>query len=643
MRKTYLDCLPRAVTQQLWKDKLSACGYFTDRVIEEIDIDKVLGRVTATSIYAQQSVPHYNAAAMDGIAVWAQDTFGANETRPIRLNLLAQAEAFSANGCYIVDTGDLLPVGTNAVIMIEDVRIEDAQVEIMAAAVPWQHVRLFGEDIVERDMVFPEEHVITAPDIAALLAAGLDKVAVIAKPIVTIIPTGSELVASRHELAPGKILDVNSHMLAAAVTGWGAIPRRHPIVPDDYDQLYQAVKNSLAVSDMVITNAGTSAGTEDFTEKVLRDLGEVVAHGVAIKPGKPVVIAVCQGKPVIGLPGYPVSAMLTAELFVRDVLCVRQRLPQPAACRIKAYMARQIYSNAGVEEYVRVSVGSIQGRTVAAPLSRGAGLISSLTKAHGSIVISEESDGLAAGTAIDVILSRRNDSTNSLLAVGSHDMALEILGVYLKRRLHTELACANVGSMGGIMAIRNDEAHIAGVHILDEATGQFNLPYIYRYLAGHPCVVVHLAKREQGLMVAKRNPHNITGLADLVRPEISYVNRQRGSGTRMLLDYELKKLAISAGNICGYEREVATHMAVAATIASGTADAGMGIRAAARALGLDFIPVNEEQYDLVLNFSADDELVTVITQILESNEFRREVAALGGYDLDGAGNILFAQ
>ena len=571
----------------------------------------------------------------------ASDTFGAQDTVPVKLTLQAAAMPFFPGCCYIVDTGDVLPPGTNAVIMVEDVHFAADQAEILAAATPWQHVRIIGEDIVANELVAPEHQVISPVDIAAMLAAGLETVDVIARPRVAIIPTGDEIVATYQELKPGAILDVNSHMLAAAVREWQGTPQRHPIVKDDPVALKQAISAELNSNDIVVVNAGTSAGTEDFTAEILGQLGEVLTHGVSIKPGKPVVLAICQGKPVIGLPGYPVSAMLTAELFLRDILLQRQKLPIPAPVQIEASLVRQVPSSVGVEEYVRVSLGNVQGKMVAAPLNRGAGLISSLTRAQGIISIPEAGSGLNAGAAAQVRLLRQSRPEHNLLAVGSHDLALELLGIHLRRRRDSVfLSCANVGSMGGIMAIRNNEAHLAGIHLLNPATGSYNVDDAEKYLPNVAWRLVHLAMRQQGLMVAPGNPKQINGLSCLTRPELTFINRQRGSGTRMLLDYELARLGIAGQQINGYEKEVGTHMTVAASIASGTIDAGLGVQAAAQALGLDFLPVAAEQYDLLMNFAPHDDRMALIVQVLQSSEFRLEVEALGGYDLSNAGKLI---
>lgn len=639
--KAYLACMPRKTAQMKWMETLKNRGYFDNFPVESIPVDDALGRVTAGNLHAFRSVPHYNSAAMDGIAVWAADTFGAGDRTPKVLTVIDHEQPFSPGGCYIVNTGNMLPAGTDAVIMVENVHFQEETAEIMAPATPWQHVRIIGEDIVHHEIVIPEMEEITPAAVGALLAAGLETVPVIARPVVHIIPTGTELVATQEALEPGKILDVNSHMLAAAVKQNGGVPVCEKIVADDYEALKQAVTKSLQSGDMVLVNAGTSAGTEDYTYKVLSEIGEVLIHGVATKPGKPVILAMCQGKPVIGIPGYPVSAMLVFDLFVKQALIRRGKLPEIKPPTVSASLARQLASDIGVEEYLRVSLGTVKNRRIIVPLSRGAGLISSLTRAHGMIKVEQGSAGLAAGEKVNVVLLNKGLlEHDNLLAIGSHDLALDVLGVHLRRKGNLSLSCANVGSMGGVMAIRNGEAHLAGIHILDEETGIYNIACVRKNLSGMKWKLIHLAMREQGLMVPKGNPKGITEIRHLAQPGITLVNRQRGAGTRMLLDYELKKFGLESSQITGYEKEVGTHMAVAATIIAGAADVGLGIRAAAKIMDLDFIPIAQEEYDLVVALEDQEDIVQLLIDILQSNQFRQEVEAMGGYDLKIAGKII---
>ncbi|SEJ30432.1 molybdopterin molybdochelatase [Propionispira arboris] len=639
--KVYLDCLNREEAQKLWITKLQEIGFFSNLPTEEVLTTDALDRVTAHTVYAKVSVPHYNGSAMDGIAVYAEDTFGAQENEPTTLKLLPEGEPFTFGCCYMVDTGDMMPLGTNAVIMIEDVQWEKEAAEIIAAAAPWQHVRIIGEDIAAHELVLPEHRCICPTDIAALLSAGLDTIEVLKKPTVAIIPTGDEIVTPGQSLEPGKIKDVNSYMLAAAIQTWAGHAERFPILKDKKATIQSTVKEALQQFDMVIVNAGTSAGRDDYTAEVLAELGEVLVHGIATKPGKPVILALCEGKPVIGLPGYPVSTMLTAELFVRDPVRRRQCLLAEKAEVVLASMVKPLPSTIGAEEYVRVSLGNVRGKLIAAPLSRGAGLLSSLTKAQGIVKIEMQSAGIGKGQQVPVRLLRQENPQNTLLAVGSHDLAVELLGVFLRRRYaQITLACANVGSMGGVMAIRNNEAHIAGVHMLDEVTGQYNIPILQHFFKDEPYKLVHMAKRKQGFMVPFGNPKNIRTLEDLTRKDVRFINRQRGSGTRMLLDFEIKKQGIYPKQICGYEMEVATHMAVAASVAAGSVDVGLGVQAAAKALGLTFVSVAAEDYDLLLNFADDDERFLMILDILKSKEFREEVESLGGYDLSCSGKFI---
>ena len=637
-REIYLEDIPLEEAQARFWTALERAGALAALPAEPVEVSEALGRVTAEPIFARQSVPHYHASAMDGIAVRAEDTVGASETSPIVLVEQHQA--------IWVDTGDPLPPNTNAVIMAEQVQdLGEGRLEILAAVAPWQHVRSMGEDLVATELVLPENHVLTAVDLGALTAAGHTSIAVRRRPRVAILPTGSELVsAGESALAPGAIVDFNSVVLAGQVREWGGRAERFPITPDDRSLIMERVAEALGKDDVVVVNAGSSAGSEDYTASIVRELGELLVHGVAIRPGHPLVLGVARGKPLIGLPGYPVSAILTSELFLKPLVYRLQGLPPPSRAQAKAVITRKLLSPMGEEEYVRVKLGQVGERLIAAPLSRGAGVIMSMVRADGLVRIPRFSEGVLAGAEVDVDLLRgMEDIRKTVVAIGSHDLALDLLSNALARRSPgASLASANVGSLGGLLALARSEAHLAGSHLLDEDTGEYNVTYIRRHLASVPVVVVHLAGRVQGLIVPRGNPRALTSLGDIARPGVQFVNRQRGSGTRVLLDYHLRALAIAPERVSGYEREQYTHLAVAADVASGAADVGLGILAAARALELDFVPLFNEEYQLVIPRSFfEGALLAPLLDILRGEDFRQEVDRLGGYDVSRMGEVVF--
>ncbi|HEX8967619.1 MAG TPA: molybdopterin biosynthesis protein, partial [Chloroflexota bacterium] len=593
-RQTYLEDIPLEEAQARFWTALARVGALEPLAGESVSVNEALGRVTAEPLFARWSVPHYHAAAMDGIAVRAEDTLGATETAPLELSLGTQATW--------VDTGDPLPPDTNAVIMVEQVQdLGGGRLEILSAVAPWQHVRSMGEDLVATELVVPENHPLSAVDLGALTAAGHLTISVRRRPRVAILPTGSELIeAGPSAPGPGAIVDFNSVVLAGQVQEWGGQATRLPIAPDDFPQIRDRVRTALEQHDVVVINAGSSAGSEDYTAAVVRELGELLVHGVAVRPGHPVVLGVACNRALIGVPGYPVSAILTSELFLRPLLYRLQGVPQPSRLSSRAVMTRKLLSPMGEEEYVRVKLGQVGRRLIAAPLSRGAGVIMSMVRADGLVRIPRFSEGVHAGAEVDVELLRSMDDVQkTVVAIGSHDLALDLLSTALARRTPgASLASANVGSLGGLLALARGEAHLAGSHLLDERTGTYNISFIQRHLAERKIVLVHLTGRVQGLIVPRGNPRGITSLVDLAHPDVRFVNRQRGSGTRVLLDYELRKLGLEAGQIRGYEREQYTHLAVGADVASGAADVGLGILAAARALELDFVPLFNEQYQL---------------------------------------------
>ncbi len=674
-RNVYLKDIPLEEAWRRFEEALAQAGLDRPFSGEEVPLPEALGRVTAAPVWARISSPHFHAAAMDGYALRARDTAGATETRPVRLALVSPDDApqeaparspdhptpSSLPPAQPVNTGQPLPPWADAVVMIEHVQHLDAQgepltsdegaafIEIRAAVAPWQHVRPVGEDMVVTELVLPANHRLRPVDLGAIAGCGHTTVLVRRKPRVAIIPTGNELVPAGTEPRPGQVIEYNSLVLAAQVTEWGGEATRWPIVPDDEAVIRRAVLEAARDHDLVLVNAGSSAGSRDYTARVVASLGQLLVHGIAVRPGHPVILGTialpeedtepARTVPIIGVPGYPASAALTGEIFVQPLLARWLGQPPPRKPSLQATITRKVLSPMGDEEYLRVAVGRVGDRVVAAPLARGAGVITSLVRADGIVRIPRFSEGLNAGDPVTVELYVPPDTVErTIVAIGSHDLSLDLLAQHLAERSPgLRLSSANAGSLGGLIALRRGECHLAGSHLLDPESGEYNWPYVRRYLPDLPVVLVTLVRREQGLIVAPGNPLGITGLADLARPEVRFVNRQRGAGTRVLLDYHLERLGIAPEQVRGYRREEITHLAVAVAVASGVADCGLGIRAAAQALGLDFVPVAWERYDLVIPRTFYEEaraggLLAPLLDLLHDDRFRQAIAALPGYD-----------
>ena len=635
-RRYYLSDIPLEDALQSYFDVLHNAEALSRSESEIVPLNAARGRVTAKPVWAKVSSPHYDSAAMDGIAVHSSTTVGATETSPVRLAVGDEA--------VWVDTGDPMPEDFDAVIMVEVVHEIDAgTLEIQSPAAPYQHVRPLGEDIVATELVLPESHIIRPVDLGACAAAGLTELPVRRKPRVVIIPTGNELVQIGSDLKPGDIIEFNSLVMKGMVEEWGGTSEVSQSVPDDYDALASGVCNAVSGNDIVLVNAGSSAGSEDYTARVIESLGELVVHGTAIRPGHPVALGVVQGTPVLGIPGYPVSTALTCELFVKPLIEQMLGLPPSTRNTVRATITRKTLSPMGEDEFLRVRLGKVGDRLVASPVERGAGVIMSMVRADGIVKIPRFSEGLDAGSSVSVELLRPLESVeDTVVAIGSHDMTLDLLASHVRRaRPQMTLASSNVGSLGGLMALARGEAHLAGSHLLDEKTGEYNLSFIERFLKGHGVIVINLVKRIQGMILPSGNPKEIEVLEDLARNDLTFINRQRGSGTRLLLDFKLKELNVNAEHIPGYDREEYTHLAVAAAIAGGRADVGLGILSAANVMGLDFVPVMSEQYDLIIPVEHyETEQVRFVLSIIKGDTFRADVDALGGYDTSTMGQVV---
>ena len=607
---------------------------------EVIPVIHSAGRVLSEPVFAKISSPSFHCAAMDGIALEAERTYGASEESPRILRVDSEA--------FFVNTGNPIPAGTDAVIMIEDVHLVDSErVEIREAAYPWQHVRAIGEDVIATEMIFPENHKITAYDVGALLAGGHQAVSVKRKPRVLVIPTGSELIEPEQgdpgSIAPARIIESNSYVLSALVSEDGGEPLRHSIVRDDPAKIKEALLSSYEKVDLILMIAGSSAGSEDYTRSIIEEFGEVFVHGISIMPGKPTLLGRFKDRPIVGIPGYPVSAIMAYEELARPLLYQALCLMKPSRPRIETVPTRKIPSKLGTEEFLRVKIGKVGGKFFATPLPRGSGMITSLTNADGLIRIPAQSEGINENETVEAELLRPfEEIAHTVVMVGSHDLSLDVLANLLGKFYPPIFFSSHaVGSLGGILAIKNGFCHIAGLHLLDPETGEYNQPYIRRYLNGASVRTIHLVYRAQGLIVQKGNPREIKSLEDLSGKRAAFINRQKGSGTRILLDHLLNTLGLDSRQIQGYDKEEFTHMAVASAVAGGVAEVALGILSAARALDLDFIPVAKEQYDLLIpSIYFDDEKIRRVIETIRSEEFKKMVLRMGGYDVSRTGEEL---
>lgn len=602
---------------------------------EMVSVQNAFGRITARAVYAAICAPHYAASAMDGIAVHAKDTFGATETTPVRL---------TPQQYMVVDTGDPVPEDCDAVIMVEDiVRGEDESVTIYAAAAPWQHIRQIGEDICAGEMILASYMEVTPAAIGAMIAGGVLEIEVIKKPVIGIIPTGDEIVAPCADPKPGDILEFNSSIFSAMVQEWGAEAKTYPIVPDRFDAIREMVARAADECDIVLLNAGSSAGREDYSVSVIRELGDVVYHGIAIKPGKPAILGLRGAVPILGVPGYPVSGIIVIEELLKPLVAEWFHSNTAPVQLATATLTRPVVSGLKYQEFVRVRMGEVGGKLTASPLSRGAGVVSSFMKADGILEVPQGTEGYEAGEEVQVrLLSTPEKLQNTLVVIGSHDPLLDEVADMMHRADPTVfMSSSHVGSMGGIMAIRRGEAHAGGCHLLDTETGVYNLSFLKKYFPNGGIRLVRCVGRQQGLMLAKGNPLDIKEFADIAKNGVRYVNRQKGSGTRVLMDYLCEQYAVNVGDIYGYEREELTHTSVAAQIANGSADAGMGIYSAAQLYDLDFLPICIEEYDLIIPDHAwETPVVQQLIATLKSPAFREKMLAMGGYTVDHPGEII---
>lgn len=605
------------------------------RDTEYIDVEKSLNRMSSEAIYANLSAPFYNCSAMDGIAVKAESTFLANEQNMITLE--------ESKDYIVVDTGDPIPKEFDAVIMVEDLlEKEDNSVKIIKPAIPWQHIRCLGEDVVEKEMIIPSFHTIRPQDIGSMISGKIDKIQVFKEFKVGIIPTGTELI-DRHETPKiGDIIEFNSRLFEGLILEYEAVPIIYPIVEDNYEKIKTSVLRALEECDMVLINAGSSQGREDFTYDIIEELGEVCIHGLAIKPGKPAILGKINNKAVVGIPGYPVSAWVVMENIVKPVIRKSIYKEVKEKEKIEATLSKRVMSTLKYEEFVRVKLGLINNKYVATPIKRGAGTITTLVNADGVIRIPQNVEGINEGEKVDIeLLKDISEINNTIISIGSHDIVMDIINDELIKESFgkVHLSSTHVGSFQGLLSIIKGESHIAPIHLFDVESETYNIPFINKYLE-EDVALIKLVKRTQGIIVKKGNPLNIKSVNDLIN--VRYINRQKGSGTRILFDYLLKKNNINKDDINGYEREEFTHMSLAKAIENGDADCGLGVYSAAHIFDLDFIPICEEEYDLLLKKDMlNSKYINSLLSTINKESFINKVKSLGGYNLENMGEVVY--
>lgn len=623
MKHNYLDNIPLDQAKEKFFSIVKKDFTYKTEVVSTTE---AVGRVLSEAVYAKICCPHYNASAMDGIAVKARDTYLASENNPLIL---------TPDMYTVVDTGDAIPDDKDAVIMVEDLSFErEGRVKIFASVHPFQNVRQIGEDICMGDMIAPSFTEITPSLCGAILAGGIVKVTVIKKTTVAIIPTGDEIVSPTDNPGKGEIIEFNSSIFSGMLKSWDADTVVYPIIPDKKDMLKLSVKEAAEKYDAVLVLAGSSAGRDDYTCDIIKELGEVCVHGIAIKPGKPAVLGKIGSTPVVGLPGYPVSAIVVMREIVRDLIAFLSHKTVKAENKITAVLGKRIISSLKYREYVRVTIGKIGEIYVAVPLPRGAGIVTSFTKADGIIVVPQNSEGIEQGKAVEVILVNPcKDIENSIIMTGSHDPIIDEINDLLKIKGYPySVSSSHVGSMGALNAVKLNHSHLGGTHLLDTETGRYNDSYAEKYLDNEVATLIKGVGRIQGLMVKKGNPKNIKCFADIVG--CRYANRQLGSGTRILFDYLLKINGIDKNEIDGYRNEEFTHTAIAAQIAGGNADCGLGIYSAAQMYGLDFIELSVEEYDFIVNNDfINTPMYNAFMEVFHSDELKERMKSMGGYTL----------
>ncbi len=580
--------------------------------IDEVETSDALLRVLAEDVYAPIDHPPFDRSEVDGYAVKSSHVANATEIYPVALNIEGfvktgdQAIGYTCEkGAVKVATGAIVPRDCDAVVMEEYVEEENSRVRVFRPVAPGENISTCGSDISAGDFLLPRGTLLKHEHLAILAGLGFSKIKVYSRPRAVVYSTGNEVVEPGKPLQLGKVYDVNGYLIASFLRELGVDAVYRGILPDDYDLIKNRVQSDLREYDMVFTSGGTSAGETDLIYKVFEDIGEILVHGLKTKPGKPTVIAVSNGKLLFGLPGFPLSCYM-----------ILVRLVKPIISKITGVKVMEEKLNVKIPFKIRKGIGKtwlipsilVESPTglTAYPVSLSSGSIYAITFSDGFIELSEELDVVEAGSNVPFYAFSEKYRTRRLVIIGSNDPLLE------KILVETELVYTsrilNTGSTGGWLAVLRGEADIAPTHLLDPQTGLYNVPFLDKYGLKGKAIIIRGYDRLIGFIVQKGNPKNIKGFEDFLREDIRIVNRPKGSGIRVLVDMNLKKLFDHKGLqwsqvhelIKGYTYEVKTHTAVAVAVKQGKADVGVASGYVADLFNLDFIPVGWEEYDFLV-------------------------------------------
>jgi putative molybdopterin biosynthesis protein len=603
--------------------------------VEVVSLEDALGRVLSRDVIARVDVPSFDRSNFDGFAVRAGETFGASELAPRRLRLLPKTIdagdrpdlEVGQGGAASIATGGMVPRGADAILMVEHADVRGEDVFVQKAVAPGFGVAFAGSDISTGETVLRIDTLLTSRETGVLAAIGESQIEVWRQPRVAIISTGNELIAPGEWMTPPRVYDSNTRILADAVRELGGVPRPLGIVRDDADALRRALNAALAEADVVLLSGGTSKGQGDLCYRVVAELTDpgIVAHGVALKPGKPICLAASGGKAVVVLPGFPTSAIFTFHEFVGPVISLLAGRRVEQSELTNATMAVKVNSEIGRTEYLLVGLVRSESGLTAYPMGKGSGSVTAFSRADGFVTISRHTEIVDAGSEVQVRPLGRGVQAADLVVIGSHCVGLDSLLSELQRRGFTSKLIA-VGSSAGLEAAKRGECDVAGVHLMDPDTGKYNRPFLTDQLA-----LIEGYGRRQGI-VFRREDERFDGqtIERIIARATTdagclMVNRNQGSGTRILIDQLL-----AGARPAGYAHQVSNHNAVAAAVAQGRADWGMAIESVAEANGLGFLHVQDEEYDFVVPRSRlERPAVRAFMELLREEASRRKLGAMG--------------